>query len=300
MRRTIRTGLLVALGVVGVAGVLYVACSTIVAVGLNLAVLAALVLAAALLWVSVRPTRCGNAAARRLACAVLLLGMVGAALLNVDWFDPEVYRPDLPAFRDGRKVPIRQLAVAEARRMIGLRMPDEDNPSGVLCCDVAFGPYNHACKINEKLRADYYALADPTTRYPRLYDVRRCTIRKNLKFIADIARGETPNTPETPYFFRRINNLAAYLKSRGCFYGPDDVSPKCGMIVFFQRPGDSAPTHVAMISQIADGKIHVIQTSATYDGDTDSRPDLRVVEVPLAYVLARTTLVGYGDVVLDD
>lgn len=217
--------------------------------------------------------------------------------MNIDYFPPPPSTPDVGAVEAPGKEPARTQAVRVALAMVGRTMPETEGAEGVLCCDVAFEPWDAACGIRRRIVDDYYSLQNPASRYPARYDVRRCPIRKNAKWIVDTLSSTPRNSPENPFFLRRINNLAAYLRARRLYYPPESIAPRPGMIAFFQRPRDSAPTHVAMIvSRSECGEMEVVQTSGSYDGDGDGAPDFKVVRVPMSYVTDRTRLVAYGDV----
>lgn len=218
--------------------------------------------------------------------------------VNLDYHPGEPFTPDIAAAKDPRKHELRKTAVREALAMVGTPMQSATNPDGVLCCDVAFRPWDRACGIGEMMIADYRSLDHPATRYPALYDDRRCNIRKNAKWIVDALSGTPKNTPVNPYFLRRINNLAAFLKSRGLYYRPGETEPRPGMLAFFQRPRDRAPTHVALIVEWTPDRRCAVQTSGSFDSDDDGVADLVTVLVPFSYITDRTELVGLGDLPL--
>jgi len=268
---------------------------TLNAFTLNVFVLAAL--SGVFLLVRHFITRAGCTRLLPALCTLCAAAFTAMLMLNIQYGQEEAYKCDWRALDDPSKVKARCEAVRVAQNMIGLPMPKSDEGDGVLCCDIAFRPYDVACNISTQIVNDYWALSEPTVRYPFRRDRRRCPLRQNIKWIFDSVVGSHPNTPENPYFLRRINNMISYLKSRGCYYPPNKIKVLPGMLLFFQRDHDFAPTHVAIVAKCpSDSLPEVIATSGSYDCNQDGKPDLKVVELPLKYITDRTNLVGVGDV----
>ena len=207
---------------------------------------------------------------------------------------------------DSSEESLRKRIVEAAESLVGKPYLSDENRDGVVCIDVYVKALEQAgIGIEQMIREDYAAS-------PRRYsnnDTRFPLLVRQAKGAVDHLRkgGRKHNTPADEFFTRMIQNVVAYQKAHGLFYKPGKVTPKLGMAVYFSRNKwwkglGTTPDHVGIISKLSDdGRIfEVIETSNSFNPNSDNYKNGRVVRVPFSYITNQGYhLAGFGDAPLD-
>src|SRR3989344_3912428 len=175
----------------------------------------------------------------------------------------------------------RDAIVAKSERFLGRPYFSQENPESLSCIDVFV---RSACGLEEKLRDDYEHLPDPEKRYAAI-DLRVPIYVANAKALTG---DDFKNSPENPFFTRRIQNVLRYQQAHGLFFKPEQQAPQPGMMVYWIKQGDHFPTHAGVVTKTKGNQITEVIHASTSKG--------KVVKCPVeAIANAGYAIYGFGD-----
>ena len=175
----------------------------------------------------------------------------------------------------------RAVIVANAEHLLGRPYFSQENPGSVSCIDVFV---RSACELEERLRDDYSHLAHPEKRYASI-DLRVPVYVANAKAIFG---DNFKNTPDNPFFTRRIQNVLRYQQAHGLFFQPEEQTPQPGMIVYWRKLRNNFPTHAGVVTKTNGNEITEVIHASTSKG--------KVVKCPAETIVnAGYAVYGFGD-----
>ncbi len=189
--------------------------------------------------------------------AISLVGMTAGTILSKKP-DLEEYSKVTPQIEySTQKQAQRNTIVANAEHLLGRPYFSQENPESLSCIDVYV---KSVCGLEEQLRNDYHSLPIPERRYASL-DLRVPTLMANVKALVS---NDFNNTPNNPFFVRRIQNVIRYQQAHGLFFKPNENCPQPGMIVYWAKRNSDFPTHAGVIVSVNGDQVReVIHASAT-------------------------------------
>ncbi|GEM_PF-6322908 len=220
----------------------------------------------------------------RLAKAMLgisLIGMSAGAILSrkpdLESYATIAPRIDYSAERQAQ----RKVIVVNAERLLGRPEFSQENPDSVSCIDVFV---RSACGLEERLKDDYNHLAHPEKRYASI-DLRVPVYVANAKAIFG---NDFQNTPDNPFFTRRIQNVLRYQQANGLFFKPEEQTPRPGMIVYWRRLINDFPTHAGVVAKTNGNEITEVIHASTSKGEVVRCPAQTIADAGYA-------VYGFGD-----